>query len=230
MQHTALTRASRSRQHHFSVRRSRFDVHQSGRMLLYAYIRLFADYADGDLAYRWARDIRGWRRWANLGQKNGRIPKMGNATQPDEMNLGRHCPSAAASSIVALLMAVLALTRALMPSGYMLDNAGDDGRLIVHMCGGASARSIVVDLRTGATLENAKQSGTGVPANKTTDVSGGLSCPFAMAAVANLPTVSVPEGPAGQANLSAAQHFSLAHPVSWLSRPPLPGRGPPNVA
>ncbi|GEM_PF-5812593 len=148
----------------------------------------------------------------------------------DEMNLRRHFSSSPASTIVALLVAVLALTRALMPSGYMLDRAEEDGQLVVHMCGAVAARSIIVDLRTGAISENSEQTDTNVPSNTTRNASGELSCPFALAAVANLPTVSVPAGPAVRKNLRATQHVSLAHPVSWLSRPPLPGRGPPNVA
>jgi hypothetical protein len=146
------------------------------------------------------------------------------------MNLRRHFSSSPASTIVALLVAVLALTRALMPSGYMLDRAEEDGQLVVHMCGAVAARSIIVDLRTGAISENSEQTDTNVPSNTTRNASGELSCPFALAAVANLPTVSVPAGPAVRKNLRATQHVSLAHPVSWLSRPPLPGRGPPNVA
>jgi hypothetical protein len=146
------------------------------------------------------------------------------------MNVGRPHQSIPARAVVALLIAALALMRALIPSGYMLERDEDDQRFVVHMCSGAAARSVVIDLKTGAVSENPGRQDTTAPSDTRKGETGDISCPFALAAVASLPTVSAPAAPTVQNDLLTARHFAIAPPIVWLSRPPLPGRGPPGVA
>jgi len=124
----------------------------------------------------------------------------------------------------------LALMRALIPTGYMLERDESDQRFVVHMCSGAAARSVIIDLKTGAVSEDPGQQDTNAPSDTRKGATGDMSCPFALSAVASLPTASAPVAPTVQNDLQTVQPFPIAPPIAWLSRPPFPGRGPPGVA
>jgi hypothetical protein len=155
---------------------------------------------------------------------------MKGGGQLDEMNVGRPRRSIPARAVVSLLVATLALMRALIPAGYMLDRTDDDGRLVVQMCSDAGTHSVVVDLKTGAVSEDTEQWDTSAPSDTRKSTNGEISCPFALSAIASLPTASVAVTPTILNDLRIVEHYPIASPVAWLSRPPLPGRGPPGVA
>ncbi len=146
------------------------------------------------------------------------------------MNVGRPRQSTPARAVAALLIAALALVRALIPTGYMLDRADDGERLVVHLCSAADGRSVIIDLKTGTVSQDSGQGGANAPNDTNKSAAGDASCPFALSAVASLPAVSAVAAPTVREDLRTDQDFPSAPPIAWLSRPPLPGRGPPGVA
>ncbi len=130
-----------------------------------------------------------------------------------------------AYALATWLVAALALMRALVPAGYMLDRAPEDGQLVMHMCSG-SAMGRGADNMSAMAMPSGSSSeddSSGQSEHATKD----FSCPFALSAIADLPVISAVATPAA---LSIPRHGDLAvasEPLSWLSRPPLPGRGPP---
>ena len=86
------------------------------------------------------------------------------------------------------------------------------------------------DLKTGAVSEDTEQWDTSAPSDTRKSTNGEISCPFALSAIASLPTASVAVTPTILNDLRIVEHYPIASPVAWLSRPPLPGRGPPGVA
>lgn len=157
------------------------------------------------------------------------MPCLEAASQLGMMNVGWPRQSGSASAVAALLLVLLALTRALVPSGYMLDRAGDDGRLVVHMCSGSSARSMVVDLKTGGISNESDSQNTSGPSGTGKSSTSDLPCPFALSAVANQPTASTLVAPTIDGDLQTIRQLPVTQPIAWLSRPPLPGRGPPGM-
>jgi len=158
-----------------------------------------------------------------------RIARQPAATQLDQMNVGRLHRFTSGKAVVALLIAALALMRSLIPSGYMLDRAEGDGRIVVQMCGGSVPHSVVLDLKTGAVAERPAQPDRNAPPGSPRGGVGDTSCPFALSAVAGLPAASAPAVPVIHVDVQPDHPSPAVSSIAWLSRPPLPGRGPPSA-
>lgn len=125
---------------------------------------------------------------------------------------------------VFVTLALLAMTvRALIPQGYMLASP-QDGRLIsIQICSGLETTHAVLDLKTGAIVEQGAASTPGPPKQQKSDA------PCVFAAIAHL---SAPAFPILISNLvtSAAPVQFLVFAVApglGLAAPPPESTGPP---
>lgn len=146
------------------------------------------------------------------------------------MKAGRSRIFAHAQMLVVLLATVIAFGRAIVPSGYMLDRAEDDGRLIVRMCGGLGSQSILLPLHPNAHAAHAGNDHGGQQSGHGKRHADDSSCTFALSAVADVPVGSLLAAPVAHEQLLQTAPPALVRTVAWLSRPPLPGRGPPAAA
>lgn len=128
--------------------------------------------------------------------------------------------------VFALLLTLLLAVRGLVPVGYMLDRAPEDGSVIIRLCGGVHERLMLFNPETGDMRELDAEDGS-APVTPGDDAGSGASCPFALTSVFDLPEAS------GEILLGLFGPPLLANkpvyaPTSTRAEgPALPPRGPP---
>lgn len=131
---------------------------------------------------------------------------------------------------IALVVALALLlgVRSIVPTGYMVDTSGEDGQLIIRMCGGMGDRFMSFNPSTGALTPVGKSDGPSPAAPDADDEAS--SCPFALTALADVPrspTVVI-AGLFGPPLMAARPVPSAPTDPAFLPVPPV--RGPPALS